>query len=69
MFKLCIKISNKNEKWEKSDEDLRIVEFLENTNKIFGEEITSSRSESLRSDKCDSCDLLENEVISLHETL
>lgn len=42
MFQLSVKVSKENKKLEKSITDLKdYVEFLENSNKILGEEISS----------------------------
>lgn len=45
------------------------IEFLGNNNKILSEEIASIRREYLKSEECESCESLKNEVISLYETL
>lgn len=70
MFQLSVKVSKENKKLEKSITDLKdYVEFLENSNKILGEEISSIWSESFKSNKWYSCESLKNRVTNFHETL
>lgn len=70
LFKVGTKLVKDIEKLEMNNIDLNgYIEFLKNKNQIFGEEISSIRSESLQSDNCESCEFFKNEVTSLHETL
>lgn len=70
IFKFTTNLLRENEKLEKNIFDFKYyIEFLENINKILSEEIASTRREYLKSDKCESCESLKNEVISLYETL
>lgn len=64
------KLTKQNDKLEKNIIGLKDhIEFLKNSNKILCEEISSIRSEYLKTNKCESCEPLKNEVTSLHETL
>lgn len=48
LFRLSVKLAKENEKLKKNNSDPKdYVEFLENNNTIFSEEITSIRCESL----------------------
>lgn len=83
IFKLIVKIKNKNEKLERNIVDFNDhIEFLESSNKFknhieFFEsrnkrlhiELDEFRRQSLKSNICEICDSLKYEIKSLHETL
>lgn len=70
IFKLSIDLSKQNNKIEKSIKYLEgYIEFLENSNKSFGEKIANIRNQYLKLDNRETCGLLKNEVTSLHKTL
>lgn len=70
MFKLSVKLSKENGKLEISIIVFKgYIDFLENGNKIIGEEITAIINQYLKLDKCEICVSLKIEVDDLYETL
>lgn len=70
MYKLSFNISRDNERLGNSIIDFnQYVEFLKNSNKVFGEEIYSIRNEYLKPEKCEEYKSLRIKVTCLYETL